>query len=96
MLAAADYALFIYMGHEPLVTLTRKLILRAAGDSTSGLAIAWIGAAFGVMAALVVVAWAMRTFAPSIYGILTGGRVGAPRPKSRPAEPAALPAPAMA
>jgi succinoglycan biosynthesis protein ExoH len=96
MLAAADYALFIYMGHEPMVTLTRKLILHLTGETTAGLACAWLGAAFGVMGGLVVVAWVLRTHAPWLYGLLTGGRVGPARPAPASVPPAAVPAPAIA
>jgi hypothetical protein len=48
------------------------------------------------MAGLVVVAWVLRSYAPWLYGILTGGRIGASRPAPTVPAPAATPAPAMA
>jgi succinoglycan biosynthesis protein ExoH len=92
MLAAADYALFIYMAHEPAVTIVRKSTLALAGESTSGLAAVWLGSAVAVMATAVAAATVLRRYVPAAYGVLTGGRLGAARNPPRLPEAAVAPA----
>lgn len=78
-LAAADFALFIYMGHEPLVTLVRKLAVGSLGTSTAALTVIWLGSAFGVTIVLVLTAMLLRRWLPPVYAVLSGGRGVAPR-----------------
>ena len=86
-MAASDFAMFIYMGHEPLVSLMRKVAVRELGTDTSGLAVIWLGTAFGAIAMLVISAIALRRWMPNLYAVLSGERI----PQRRTAFNAPLP-----
>jgi surface polysaccharide O-acyltransferase-like enzyme len=80
MLVAADFALFIYMGHEPLVTLVRKAMVPVLGGGTAGLLVIWLGSASAVIGGLVLTAVILRQIAPGAYALLSGGRVPGRKP----------------
>ena len=88
MLAASEFALFVYMGHEPLLTIMRKGLLRLSGETSVGLVTVWAGTGLAMVLGLSLVAWMLRTWLPGIYGLLTGGRL------KRLGTPARSPAPA--
>ncbi|MBA3707430.1 MAG: acyltransferase [Planctomycetes bacterium] len=96
LLAWSEYALFIYMAHEPALTIVRKGMIGYTGSTSTALLVVWAASGTLVIACAVAAAWILRTFVPSAYAILTGGRVPR-RPVSAvadPAVPAITPSPA--
>ncbi len=79
LLAMADYALFIYMGHEPLLTITRKILIEVAGNGSAALFAIWLGTGTAMIVGLAIVAWVMRVYVPRLYALLVGGRVAPAR-----------------
>ncbi|MBA2482562.1 MAG: acyltransferase [Planctomycetes bacterium] len=91
---ASEYALFIYMAHEPTLSLVRKAMIMVTGGGSAALAVVWIASGTLIIAGAVATAWLLRTYAGPVYGVLTGGRVPtrAARPEASSPSPNQAPA----
>ena len=74
MLKMSAYSFFIYLFHEPVFNIIKKMGLKIFGISNSSLIILYFVNPL-IMAVLAVsVAWALKKYLPKIYSILVGGR----------------------
>ena len=68
------YSFFIYLFHEPVFNIIKKLGLKILGISNSSLIILYFVNPLIMAVLSVSVAWALKKYLPKIYSIVVGGR----------------------
>lgn len=68
------YGFFIYLVHEPVLTVMKKLCLRHIGATPGGLALCYYGAPLMTIAVAGVLGFLLRRVLPRLYAVLSGAR----------------------
>jgi fucose 4-O-acetylase-like acetyltransferase len=71
---ASAFSFFIYALHEPLLHVLNQWVFLWAKDIPYYRITAYFGLCVGITLFSIVVGWVLRTIAPPVYSILTGGR----------------------
>lgn len=74
LLRLSPYTFFIYLMHEPVFNVIKKVTLKAVGVSEWSLIILYIVNPFILICLLIGVAIVLQKIVPSAYRVLTGGR----------------------
>ncbi|MBA3684535.1 MAG: acyltransferase [Planctomycetes bacterium] len=82
LLAASEYAILLYICHEPLVTFVRKALLVVFGTSSVGLTATWLATIVAVIGGLVLTTVVAARWLPGTLALVTGGRSGRAVPES--------------
>lgn len=74
LLFVSKYSFFIYLFHEPVFNIIKKLSLWIIGRSEGALIALYFVNPILMMAFAIGVAWIMKKYIPIVYSITTGGR----------------------
>lgn len=69
-----SYSFFIYLGHEPLLTILKKLFLFFGHGTPINILITYIITPIISISICILIGYFLKTHIPSMYSILTGGR----------------------
>ena len=74
MTTACSFTFFIYLFHEPVLNVVRKLIVVAVGKASLGFMASYIFSPWIFAACAIAVGLLLRRCTPRFYSVLTGGR----------------------
>ena len=69
-----SFTFFIYLYHEPIINVIRKLLVLGLGKSPFGFAIAYLLSPWVTASFMLLIGCLFKRCCPRIYGILVGGR----------------------
>ncbi|MEM1326321.1 MAG: acyltransferase [Bacteroidota bacterium] len=72
--AYLGFAFFLYLAHEPLLTIFKKLLLKVLGNGSLGQLLTYFAAPTLVIVLCIAIGMLLKRSVPKVYGILTGGR----------------------
>lgn len=74
LIRASSLAILLYVAHEPLVTIVRKMLLTATGTSPTALGLVWLATTGIVIGLIAGAAWVAGRIWPGALALFTGGR----------------------
>lgn len=72
--AFLSFAFFLYLAHEPMLTIFKKLLLKLLGTGTIGQLLTYFIAPAIVIVLCISIGMLLRRMVPKMYGVLAGGR----------------------
>ena len=72
--AFLGFAFFLYLAHEPMLTIFKKLLLKVFGAGTIGQLLTYFAAPAIVIVLCILIGMLLRRSLPKVYSILAGGR----------------------
>lgn len=74
MSIACSYTFFIYLYHEPVINILRKILVIPFGHSSFSFAFSYLISPWIFSLVAILIGITLRKFSPSLYNILCGGR----------------------
>ncbi|MEM8526333.1 MAG: acyltransferase [Bacteroidota bacterium] len=68
------FAFFLYVSHEPILTIIKKLGLKVLGKGSMNQLLLYFAAPLLTIGICIAVGMLLKKIAPKVYGVLTGGR----------------------
>jgi len=68
------FAFFLYVSHEPILTIIKKLLIKAVGNGSINQLVIYFAAPLITIGLCITVGMILKRFVPKVYSVLTGGR----------------------